>query len=312
METLYLKAFSPHLRPGMLKSAFTGLQDYGVHLPLNSGHVTYFSWKFLQSLILELASPAITQYNILKAVRQTVKCVSAEVPFLVSNSGISIGMGRLATWSPHVTENFQGLTKKEGKSISFLSYFPLKKIFLSIIMIGLPCNLIFLFCFSSEDLSLPFVCQTNLSHPVLNFLIAHVILKNSLLRLYSKVFKPRKHRYLSVNNSSFIINLVWFRPGVLKLECASESHRGLLKLRGSTLGELGCGTKICMPYRFQPIQMFLVQGSHLENHWLRQRCEQPLLQLVCRDRSAIFNFYLGFWFIALLSRCPTWGIWRLG
>ena len=39
METLYLKAFSPHLRLGMLKSAITGLQDYGVHLPLNSERV---------------------------------------------------------------------------------------------------------------------------------------------------------------------------------------------------------------------------------------------------------------------------------
>ena len=55
-------------------------------------------------------------------------------------------------------------------------------------MIGLPCHLIFLFCFSSEDLSLPFVCQTNLSHPVLNFLIAHVILKKILFWDYIQRF----------------------------------------------------------------------------------------------------------------------------
>ena len=61
METLYLKAFSPHLRLGMLKSAITGLQDYGVHLPLNSGHVTYFFWKCLKVLThSRRASPAIT------------------------------------------------------------------------------------------------------------------------------------------------------------------------------------------------------------------------------------------------------------
>lgn len=125
------KSSLPPPQPGPLHPALVwpGRQVYEVRLPFNSEHSAYVFWNFLQGLDLNknsLVWPYKTQ-KVSEASKQTLKCLLAcstvSGPWLCS---IHRPWGdRHSARSSHVTESFQDLTRKKGKSIFIFIVFPL-------------------------------------------------------------------------------------------------------------------------------------------------------------------------------------------